>query len=155
YGMVANIDDNLGRLLARLEALDLAANTIVIFMTDNGPQQPRYNGILRDLKGTVHDGGIRAPCLMRWPGRFAAGSQMNQLAAHIDIAPTLVEACGIEKPEKVAFDGRSLLGLLQGKAIEWPERLLFFQWHRGDAPERYRACAVRSSRYKLVQPAGR
>ncbi|MBI3838143.1 MAG: arylsulfatase [Planctomycetia bacterium] len=155
YGMIANIDDNLGRLFAKLEELELQNDTVVIFMTDNGPQQARYNGILNDLKGSVHDGGIRVPCLARWPGKFPAGSKVAQVAAHIDIAPTLLEACGIERPADIAFDGVSLLGLLRGEQVQWPDRMLFFQWHRGDQPERYRACAVRSSRYKLVQPAGR
>jgi arylsulfatase A-like enzyme len=154
YGMVANIDDNLGRLLARLKALGLDERTIVIFMTDNGPQQPRYNGILRDRKGSVYDGGIHVPCLVRWPGRLRAGAKVAQVAAHIDIAPTLVEACGIDAPAGVRFDGTSLLAALEGKEHA-PERLLFFQWHRGDVPVRYRACAVRGPRYKLVQAAGR
>jgi arylsulfatase A-like enzyme len=155
YGMVANIDDNLGRLFAKLDELKLQNDTIVVFMTDNGPQQARYNGVLKDLKGSVHDGGIRVPCLVRWPGKFPAGFKVSQVAAHIDMAPTLLEACGIDQPKNVAFDGVSLVGLLQGKAVEWPDRVLFFQWHRGDRPEPFRACAVRGARYKLVQPTGR
>ncbi len=155
YGMIANIDDNLGRLFAKLKELDLEENTIVVFLTDNGPQQRRYNGILKDLKGSVFEGGIRAPCLLRWPGNFAAGGKIGQIAAHIDIVPTLLDACGIQRPANVKFDGVSLLPLLRGHEASWPDRTLFFQWHRGDQPQRYRACAVRSTRYKLVQPAGR
>jgi hypothetical protein len=155
YGMIANIDDNLGRLFARLKELDLEANTIVVFLTDNGPQSRRYNGILNDLKGSVHDGGIRVPCLVRWPGKIASGSKVDQVAAHIDLVPTLLEACQVERAANVALDGTSLLPLLLGQQATLPERNLFFQWHRGDEPQRYRACAVRSARYKLVQPAGR
>lgn len=155
YGMIANIDDNLGRLFARLEELDLDEDTIVIFLTDNGPQSRRYNGILNDLKGSVHDGGIRVPCLVRWPGKIGPGRKISQVAAHIDLAPTLLEACRVERPAGVALDGVSLLPLLRGEQTSLPERMLFFQWHRGDEPQQYRACAVRSTRYKLVQPAGR
>jgi arylsulfatase A-like enzyme len=155
YGMIANIDDNLGRLLARFKELELDENTIVVFLTDNGPQVRRYNGVLNDLKGSVHDGGIRVACLMRWPGKFSAGRKVDQVAAHIDLVPTLLDACRIDRPRDVSFDGVSLLPILLGQQPALAERSLFFQWHRGDVPERGRACAVRRSRYKLVQPEGR
>ncbi len=154
YGMETNIDDNVGRLLARLGELGLAENTIVIFLTDNGPQQPRYNAGLRGRKGTVYEGGIRVPFFVRWPGHFEAGRQLDVAAAHIDIAPTLLEACGVAKPEGVTFDGRSLLPLLEGKASSLPERTLFFQWHRGYVPELFRCFAARDARWKLLQPQG-
>jgi arylsulfatase A-like enzyme len=154
YGMVANIDWNVGRLLARLDELKLADNTIVIFMTDNGPQQPRFNGVHRGLKGSVYDGGIHVPCFVRWPTRLKAGHAVRQIAAHIDIAPTLLAACGLEAPKDVRIDGRNLLPLLEQKVDEWGDRNLFFQWHRGDVPERYRAFAVRGERFKLVQAVG-
>jgi hypothetical protein len=154
YGMVTNIDDNLGRLFARLDELKLADDTVVIFLTDNGPQQSRYNSGMRERKGNVHDGGIRVPCFVRWPARLEAGRKVDRIAAHIDIAPTLLDACGAKKPEKVAFDGVSLLPLLEGKKGDWPDRTLYFQWHRGDVPQLYRACAARSQKYKIVQPLG-
>jgi len=155
YGMVSNIDDNLARLLARLTELKLDEHTIVVFLTDNGPQQRRFNGVLRDLKGSVYEGGIRTPCLVSWPGHFAAGRKVEQLSAHIDLAPTLLAACGIAPPAEVKFDGVNLLPALVGDAPVAPERLLYFQWHRGDVPEKNRNCAVRGPRYKLVQGQGR
>lgn len=154
YGMVENIDDNLGRLFAKLDELKLTENTVVIFLTDNGPQQPRYNSGLLDRKGSTHEGGIRVPFFVRWPGRFEAGRNVDRIAAHIDIAPTLLEICNVPKPASVQFDGISLLPLLRGEKVDWPDRTLYFQWHRGDVPERYRAFAARSPRYKLVQPLG-
>jgi arylsulfatase A-like enzyme len=154
YGMVTNIDDNVGRLLARLEELKLAEDTLVVFLTDNGPQQPRYNAGLHGLKGSVYDGGIRVPCFLRWPGRFEAGRKIDRIAAHIDLTPTLLDACGVRAPPGVKFDGVSLMPLLRGEKADWPDRNLFFQWHRGDEPELYRACAARSQRWKLVQPQG-
>jgi len=153
YGMVENIDDNVGRVLATLDELRLTEQTIVIFMTDNGPQQPRYNAGLPGLKGTVHEGGIRVPLFVRWPGVFPPRT-VDRVAAHIDLMPTLIEICGVARPRRVKFDGVSLLPLLKGGGANWPDRTLFFQWHRGDAPQLNRAFAARSQRYKLVQPQG-
>lgn len=153
YGMVKNIDDNIGRLLDALDEANLSDDTIVVFFTDNGPQQVRYNAGLRGRKGSVYDGGIRVPCFVRWPARLEP-RKVDRIAAHIDLAPTLLAACGVEPPSDVAFDGRSLLPLLTGQPADWPDRALFFQWHRGDEPELYRAFAVRTQQYKLVQPVG-
>ncbi len=154
YAMVSNLDRNVGRVLDRLDSLGLAQETIVVFLTDNGPQQPRYNAGMLDRKGNVHEGGIRVPCFIRWPGTLEPGRVVEQAAAHIDLTPTLLEACAVAKPESVAFDGRSLLPLLKGQGGDWPDRTLYFQWHRGDVPELHRAFAARSGRYKLVQPKG-
>ena len=150
YGMVTNIDENLGRLFAKLEALKLAENTIVLFMADNGPQHDRYNAGMRARKGTVFDGGIRVPGYARWPARLKAGHKVDRIAAHIDVTPTMIEACGVSRPD-VKFDGRSLLPLLTRQDTGWADRTLFFQWHRGDQPELGRACAARSQRWKLVR----
>ncbi len=154
YGMVSNVDDNLGRLFARLDELKLADDTLVMFLTDNGPQQVRWVAGLKGRKGSVYEGGIRVPCFVRWPGKLQAGREVEQIAAHIDLAPTLLEACGVPKPDKVAFDGKSVWPLLKGEKVEWPDRTLYFQWHRGDEPELNRAFAARSQKYKLVQPLG-
>jgi len=150
YGMVTNLDENVGRLLHRLSELDLDGNTIVIFLTDNGPQQNRYNCGMRGRKGDVYEGGIRVPLFIRWPAKLTAGRKVDRIAAHIDILPTLLDACGVGKPRGLALDGMSLLPLLRGESIVWPDRTLYFQWHRGDVPELYRNCAARSQRYKLV-----
>ncbi len=154
YAMVANIDANVGRLLDRLDALGLARDTLVIFLSDNGPQQPRYNAGMLDRKGSVHEGGIRVPCFARWPGVIEAGRVVEKMAGAIDLAPTIVDACAAPKPESVAFDGRSLMPLLKAEAVDWPDRTLYFQWHRGDLPQLHRAFAARSDRYKLVQAQG-
>ncbi|HUQ94132.1 MAG TPA: sulfatase-like hydrolase/transferase [Bryobacteraceae bacterium] len=151
YGMVKNIDENVGRLLAKLRDWKIEQDTIVIFMTDNGPQSKRYNGGMRGVKGTVYEGGIRVPFLFKWPRLFKPGSRVSQLAAHIDIMPTLLEACRVPKPSYVKFDGRSLMPLLQGRAASWQPRTLFFQWHRGDRPNPYQAAAAHDGRYKLVE----
>jgi arylsulfatase A-like enzyme len=152
YGMVTNIDDNLGRLFNALEKLGVADDTIVIFLTDNGPQQVRWNAGLRGRKGTVYEGGVRVPCFIRWPAEFPGDRDIDPIAAHIDLTPTLVTACGAARPPNLKFDGRSLLSLWKGAKSDWPDRTLYFQWHRGDVPQMYRACAARGPRYRLVQP---
>ena len=150
YGMVSNIDQNVGRVMQRLGDLGLARDTILIFLTDNGPQQVRFNAGMRGLKGTVYEGGIRVPCFIRWPGVLKAGGKVDRLAAHIDMVPTLAEACGAPMPAGVKIDGRSLMPLMRDPMAQWQDRTMFFQWHRGDAPELYRSCAARDQRWKLV-----
>jgi arylsulfatase A-like enzyme len=151
YGMVKNLDDNMGRLLGRIKALNLEENTILIFLTDNGPQQNRYNAGMRGRKGTVYQGGIRVPFFVRWPGAIKPGGKIDRIAAHIDVLPTLLEACGVDKLAGPAVDGKSLMPLLRGSRANWPDRTLFTQWHRGDEPELFRSCAARTQRYKLVE----
>jgi arylsulfatase A-like enzyme len=152
YGMIENIDANFGRLLKALGDKGLAENTLVVFLTDNGPGGVRFNAGLRNRKGTVYEGGIRVPCYVRWPGRTKAGAVEDIPLAHIDITPTVLEACGVKAPG--GLDGRSFLPKLTAPAGRWADRTLFFQWHRGDAPEKYRAFAARGPQYKLVQAAG-
>ncbi len=160
YAMVENIDENVGRLLRKLESLQIAEDTIVIFMSDNGPNFHRHPAAMRGEKGSVLEGGIRTPFFVRWPGHFAAGHEVLRVAAHIDVMPTLLDVAGIGETEDLRLDGRSLLPLLESKrplegvASEWSNRKLMFQSHRGERPVRYRNFAVRGPRWKLVRPSG-
>jgi arylsulfatase A-like enzyme len=155
YGMIENIDDNVGRLLAKLDALKLADHTIVVFFSDNGCQNHGgYNAGFQGWKGTTYEGGIHQFCFLRWPSQLKPGRRVDRISAVIDLAPTLLELCGLAAAPGVKFDGLSLAPLLRGEAAAWPDRVLFCQWHRGDAPERYRAFAARSQDWKLVQPLG-
>lgn len=154
YGMVSRIDRGVGRILAEIESKGGRDNTLVVFLTDNGPQWVRYNAGLRATKGTVYEGGIRVPCFVRWPARLTGGVVREGAAAHIDLFPTILAACGVAVPEGLRLDGVNLLPWLQGGPYPAPDRTLVFQWHRGDRPEAYRAFAVRQGRYKLVQPQG-
>jgi arylsulfatase A-like enzyme len=149
YAMVTNIDDNVGRLLKKLDDLKIADDTIVIFMSDNGPEKARYNAGLRGLKGTVYDGGLRVPFFFRWPSALKASRTVQSTFAHIDVTPTLLEATGVAAPAGVRMDGMSFLPWLR-ENLRAPERVLFFQWHRGDVPQRMRSAAARGSRYKAV-----
>lgn len=155
YAMVTNVDRNVGNVLSALDRLELANDTIVIFLTDNGPQQPRFNAGMRGLKGTVYDGGIRVPFFMRWPARLPAGKKVDLVAAHIDVVPTVLAACQVvPAKDSKPFDGIDVLPILEGKKSSQLDRTLFFQWHRGNIPEARRACAVRTDRWKLVQAKG-
>ena len=155
YGMVENIDDNVGRLLAKLDQLKLSDRTIVWLFSDNGCQHHNgYNAGLRGWKGSVYEGGIHQFCFVRWPGHLEPGKQIKPITSVIDITPTLLDICGVNKPAGVQFDGLSMVPLFHSETNHWPDRYLFFQWHRGTAPDRYRNFAVRSQEWKLVQPTG-
>ena len=177
YGMITNIDDNVGILLAKLDEWKLAEKTLVIFMTDNGSAQagprrrrrPRkgkapakpepkvkslYNAGMRGKKGSPYEGGTRVPGFFRWKGRTPAGVDVGALAGHIDLFPTLAELCGGKVPEGLKLDGRSLVPLLKNPKAPWPDRYLFAhrgRWGKGRAAQsKYAACAVRSQRFRLV-----
>ncbi len=147
YGMVSNIDDNLGQLLKTLKEEKLEENTLVVFLTDNGPQQRRYTAGLNQRKGSVMEGGIRVPCMFYWKGELQENRVISNPSAHIDMMPTLLEFAGI--PYDGDMDGISLYPILTGKKEGAEERSLFFVWARG-YPQRYTNMAVRSGRYKLV-----
>jgi len=149
YGMVENIDDNLGRVLASLNELGLADGTIVIFTTDNGPNTDRFNGDMRGRKGSVHEGGVRVPLFIRWPGHIEAGMTVTQISSHIDMLPTIVELCGLPAPETLPLDGVSLVPLLEGRAADWPDRMIFTHWMGGDQVLPNRG-SVRTQRYRAV-----
>jgi arylsulfatase A-like enzyme len=150
YGMCVNLDENVGRLLAHLDEKKLAAETILIFLTDNGPQQRRYNAGMRGLKGTPYQGGIRVPFFLRYPARVAAGGKMEQIAAHIDVLPTLLDACGVPNKTGARFDGVSHWAALTGGAAAGGDRVIHTQWHRGDEPVLFRSHAARTQKWKLV-----
>ena len=152
YGMIANLDENFGRLLRKLDELALAENTLVIFMSDNGGSGGRYNTGLRGAKGTVYEGGIRVPFFVRWPARLRADRKTDRIAAHIDLLPTLLAAAGLELPEAVALDGTNLLPLWseQVKPPDWPDRTLFVQHIKSIVQQPFQNAAAYTQQYKLV-----
>ncbi len=115
HGMIQNIDENLGRLLNVLDQLKIAENTVVIFLSDNGPEGPdptRYLAGMRGKKGDVHEGGVRVPLFIRWKGKTKQNHIVKNLTAHIDLLPTIAELCGIKKLKTKPLDGQSLVPLL-------------------------------------------
>ncbi len=149
YGMCANLDENFARVIAALEKSDLRDNTIVLFLTDNGANSDRFNAGMRGRKVSVHEGGSRVPLFIQWPRRFEKAQVVRQLAAHIDLYPTILELCGAKAPEGPPIDGRSLVPLLENPEANWNSRLLFTSTNMGDTPKPFPA-AVRSDQYRLV-----
>ncbi|MCU0788915.1 MAG: sulfatase, partial [Verrucomicrobia bacterium] len=155
YGaMVGSLDDSVGRLLDKLDALGLATNTIVIFTSDNGGLStaegtPTSNLPLRAGKGWAYEGGVREPLLIRWPGAVQPGSVSPEAVISTDFYPTLLEMLGLPLRPQQHVDGISMVAALQGGTL--PERPLF--WHyphysnQGGKPHG----AVRLGNYKLIE----
>lgn len=154
YGMCENLDDNIGRLLKSLDYMKLTQNTIVIFLTDNGPQTDRYNSGMKGRKGSVHEGGIRVPCFFRWPDQIEAGVTIEQIASNIDLLPTIVDLCGVKMPKTLPLDGISVAPLLTGKTAKWPDRMIFTFRPRGRAVSNAPG-SVRTRRWRAVTNSGK
>ncbi len=136
FGMLANIDENIGQLEAFLGANKLRDNTLLIFLTDNGGTAGVnvFNAGMRGRKIDLYEGGHRVPCFLRWPGGgFGEPRDISELTTVQDIAPTLVAMCGLATNE-ATFDGLSLAPLLTGKADKLPDRKLVIQFSRMNAP---------------------
>jgi arylsulfatase len=144
YGMITNIDHNVGKLIKKLKELKIDKNTILIFMTDNGAQQKRYASNLRGLKGKVYQGGIKVPFYLKFPKIHGNnGKDINSLSAHIDVLPSLLNLCDIEIPKDIKIDGKNFLN----KPLE--ERSFFSYWTR-KSPELYQNMSLNKGKYKLV-----
>lgn len=152
FAMIENIDQNVGRLLRCLAELDLERETIVIYLSDNGPAGKRYVGPMRGQKGEVLEGGIRTPFLLRWPGRVPAGRSVAVPCAHIDVLPTLCAWSGTPIPSDL--DGADISDLCTGATDSLPHRLIHIQSHRGDRPVPGHNFAVIGPRYKLCRTSG-
>ncbi len=162
FGMIANLDAAVGRLLAQLEAWGETRETLVIFMNDNGGMTglPVWAAGMRGGKTSPYLGGTRVASFWRWPGTIPSGDRTG-MAAHIDVLPTLLEISGGAKTGALdaQIEGRSLCPLLQEAQATWPERLLYThngRWPRGAAREdwRYKGCGILSPQWHLVSVRG-
>jgi arylsulfatase len=158
FGMIANIDDNVGRLLDRLKEWGIEDDTLIIFMNDNGGTVgvKTYNAGMRGAKVTPWLGGTRGSSLWRWPGTLQP-ADCDRLAAHIDFFPTLAELVGAPLSERVVaqVEGRSLVPLLQNPQATWEDRVLIThvgRWPKGANIDdyKYAKCSVRTARWHLV-----
>lgn len=160
-GMITNIDDNFGKLREQLKSLNIADNTLLIFMSDNGTAaglQNRkgkvygFNAGMRGTKNHQHDGGHRVPFFIYWKdGKIHGGKDVSELSAHIDILPTLAELCGITPPKNhLPLDGKSLVPLLKNEDNNWKERILFTDSQRRQVPEKWIKTAAMTNRWRLV-----
>lgn len=145
YGMITNIDDNIGKLEQKLDKLGIKDNTIVIFTTDNGAayhtikdgkSKYKYNAGMNGYKGSAFEGGHRVPFFIRWKdGNIRGGRDVNQLAMNFDILPTLVSLCGLNNHPDTGRDGRDLTPLMRQEVKDWPHRYCVVDNNRIQQPE--------------------
>lgn len=167
YGMVTKMDEDIGTLLAALKEMGLEENTILIFMTDNGPC-PWFGGLVIDFEtGFVKEGysagmrggkiwgyenAHRVPFFIRWPGaKIGGGKDIDALSAHIDIMPTLIDLCNLKTPADLKFDGKSMAPLLNEELTDWPERTLFVHNQRVEYPVKDKEYQVLTEKWRLVK----
>ena len=139
--MCENIDWNVGRILKKIDDLNVRDNTIVVFFHDNGPNGVRWNDNMKGRKGSTDEGGVRSPLLIRWPDQIPKGSLVNPIASAMDLLPTLADCANIPLITKKPLDGKSLKPLLLDKSLDWQERTLINYW-KGTV-------SARNQRYRL------
>lgn len=127
YGMVENIDDNVQRLIQGLEELDIREETIIIYLSDNGPLNLRFNQGLKGRKGQIDEGGVRVPFIMNWKGKIDPEQKISYPLAHIDVLPTLLSMLGIEDASEQEIDGIDFKGLFKDRFAMKP-RILYNEW---------------------------
>ena len=166
YALVEDLDAQLGRFMKQLNAWKLMENTLVIFITDNGPNTGGYkkDGKAHKLyhagfskgKGGVFEGSTRVPSFWQWKGVFDAGRDISKLTAHFDFFPTFMELAGIEPVASTPkHEGRSLLPLFSDPQHKWADRYLYFntgKWEPEDDVRDYKfkSAAIRNTKYRLI-----
>ena len=167
YGMIASIDENVGKLREKLVELGLEKNTILIFTSDNGTARgmlkPKaikegykwigFNGGLSGTKASKLEGGHRVPFFVRWPeGKIGGGKEVSTLTAQFDLLPTFVDLCDLKMPREVEFDGQSLkeLWLDPSKKTKLVDRTLIVHSQRVETPQKWRSCSVMKQNWRLI-----
>ncbi|MDW5290306.1 arylsulfatase [Formosa sp. PL04] len=167
YGLIANVDENIGRLVSYLETTNQLDNTILIFTTDNGTsagaQIPKtddrldgfvtkgFNDGMRGIKASKYEGGHRVPLFIHWKnGGITVGKDIDALTAHYDIVPTLVDLCDLEVADDVKFDGQSLNPLIEGNDSDFKDRIVITNSQRVDVPEPWRRTSLMQGKWRLI-----
>ncbi len=162
YGMITNIDENMGRLIKKLKDLGLEDNTILIFLTDNGTSAGvggrggraavGFNAGMRGKKGSFYEGGHRVPCFIRWPdGQLVGPGDTRIMTCCQDLMPTLITLCGLKAPAGVVFDGMDVSELLRKTPlVDWPDRTLIVQYSQTTAPPPKARATVMTQQWRLV-----
>jgi arylsulfatase A-like enzyme len=160
FGMITCIDENVGRLMAKLKEMDIEDDTILIWMTDNGSSagssldregfvQEGYNAGMRGMKGSEYDGGHRVPFFVRWyGGELSGGRDIDQISANIDVLPTLIDLCDLETSASENCNGTSLKPLLYGQG--WRDRVIVADSQRVEYPIKWRKSAVMTDHWRLI-----
>lgn len=139
--MCENIDWNIGRITEKLAALNLESDTIIVYLSDNGPNGWRWNDDMKGRKGQVDEGGVRVPCIMQWKGKLDAGKKIHDIAGMIDILPTFLNLADIKRVGDAPLDGKDLSPLLFGTGNDWPDRTIVSQTGS--------QLSIRSNRFRL------
>ncbi|MFR9649318.1 MAG: arylsulfatase [Rikenellaceae bacterium] len=175
YGMIANVDENIGVLTQYLEDMNLADNTIIIFTTDNGTARgaaikleedaskpmvvPRLDGFvvkgendgMRGIKASMYEGGHRVPLFIHWKdGGIDVGQDINELAAHYDLLPTLIDMCGLSVEHDIDFDGVSLRPLIEGDTEDFEDRFIVVNSQRTEVPQKWRRTALLQGDWRII-----
>lgn len=161
YGMITNIDENIGILVNKLRELNLMENTILIFTTDNGTQNGYrvvngkefgYNAGMKGLKGSPYEGGHRVPFFICWEnGMLNNGRDIDKLIMNYDILPTLIDLCSLQKPTQSKYDGRSIAPLLEQTNAEWPHRYAVVDKNKSQHPQKWKECSVMDGNWRLIR----
>lgn len=165
YGMLANIDENMGEMVAYLKSIGMMDNTIIIYTTDNGTAQGAkveghrldgfvskgFNAGMRGVKASKYEGGHRVPLFIHWKdGGIDVGRDINELTAHYDVLPTLVDLCNLEVNDKNDFDGKSLKPLIDGHSEEFTDRIVITNSQRIEIPEPWRRTSLMQGKWRFV-----
>jgi arylsulfatase A-like enzyme len=162
YGMITNIDENIGKLRTVLDSLGLSENTILVFMTDNGTAAgvkfdkegnviSGYNAGMKGIKASPYDGGHRVPFLIYWPnGKIMKGKSISTITSYIDFMPTILDLCGLRQNIKNPIDGLSLKPLIYESTKEWPARTLFSDTQREEFLIKWKQSATMTNRWRLI-----
>ena len=141
-GMVVALDVAVKDILATIDECGIRENTIVFFINDNGGTKKHKNGNLKGYKGSVYEGGVRVPFMVRWPARFSAGKIYNKPVIQLDVLPTAIAAAGVSLPSDREMDGVDLIPYLSGEKNTAPHKSLFWR-HK-------KQTAIREGDWKLV-----
>jgi arylsulfatase A-like enzyme len=164
YGMITNIDENLGMLRQKLEELEIADNTILVFMTDNGtssgvkldengyPTGIGYNAGMRGKKGSPYEGGHRVPFFIHWKGGgLAHDEDIAHIASYTDVVPTLLDLCNIEHNPTIPFEGESFKSLLLDPSSQWKSRTLITDTQRKEFLVKWKDASIMNDDYRLIR----
>ena len=164
YGMITNIDENLGVLRSKLKEWKIDENTILIFMTDNGtsagiqldkasfPTGKGYNAGMRGKKGSAYEGGHRVPFFIHWPkGELSHGKNVDFITSYTDVVPTLLDLVDIEYKAALSFEGESLVPLLKDPESEWKSRTIITDTQRKEFLHKWKDASIMTDDYRLIR----
>jgi arylsulfatase A len=153
YALIDRVDQNIGRLLGKLDAFGAAENTVVIFTSDNGGVSKYWKGGMNGQKAGVYEGGVRAPCFVRWPGVIPSGTHAKAQTSHVDWLPTFCELAGARLPDDRAIDGKSLVPILKAGQGDQHHAYVYHTWDRY-FPNAEKRWGISDSRWKLLCQVG-